>query len=274
MQSVDSPDGSDCLPSLCEGSLVSSHDRFSIPFLQTAPWRLSGTVIVALLNHRSLWRDMGEAMARSPYKAPPRAPVLAVMPHHTQIATGTPIALPALSQAGSDPNVAAQGAVEVGVALGIVIGRPVSRADVAEALESVAGYLALGEFSLPVPAGSPAHYRPGARWRARDGFCPLSSKIVPASAVADPDALTTRVDIDGQMVQEDHTGNRVRDVARLVADVSEFMTLRPGDVLSLGRSHPAPLARAGQRIRLTIDGVGTLEHLLVHEVAPRSGGTS
>jgi 5-oxopent-3-ene-1,2,5-tricarboxylate decarboxylase / 2-hydroxyhepta-2,4-diene-1,7-dioate isomerase len=57
-------------------------------------------------------------------------------------------------------------------------------------------------------------------------------------------------------------------VARLIADVSEFMTLFPGDVLMVGVAAGAPRARAGQRVTITIHGVGQLETPLVAQERP------
>jgi 5-oxopent-3-ene-1,2,5-tricarboxylate decarboxylase/2-hydroxyhepta-2,4-diene-1,7-dioate isomerase len=56
-------------------------------------------------------------------------------------------------------------------------------------------------------------------------------------------------------------------VARLIADVSTFMTLAAGDLLLLGVAAGAPRARAGQRVRIEIDGIGALENPLVSEAA-------
>jgi 5-oxopent-3-ene-1,2,5-tricarboxylate decarboxylase / 2-hydroxyhepta-2,4-diene-1,7-dioate isomerase len=58
---------------------------------------------------------------------------------------------------------------------------------------------------------------------------------------------TVRVAVDGQVVHETDTGDRIRPAARLLADVSDFMTLHPGDVLLLGVSYGAPRVRAGPR---------------------------
>jgi 5-oxopent-3-ene-1,2,5-tricarboxylate decarboxylase/2-hydroxyhepta-2,4-diene-1,7-dioate isomerase len=54
-------------------------------------------------------------------------------------------------------------------------------------------------------------------------------------------------------------------VAQLLADVTEFMTLHPGDILSIGVSAQAPLAHAGQRVAIAIAGVGQLDNVLVAE---------
>jgi 5-oxopent-3-ene-1,2,5-tricarboxylate decarboxylase/2-hydroxyhepta-2,4-diene-1,7-dioate isomerase len=91
--------------------------------------------------------------------------------------------------------------------------------------------------------------------------------VVPASEFADPDHRTCRVAIDGEVVDTGTTADRVRGVARLLVDVTAFMTLQPGDVLSLGRSHGAPLVGIGQRVELAIEGLGSLQHTLVAERA-------
>ena len=58
------------------------------------------------------------------------------------------------------------------------------------------------------------------------------------------------------------TAQRVRPLARLLADITDFMTLSAGDIVLLGTSHGAPTARAGQRIAIEIDGLPRLEHTL------------
>jgi 5-oxopent-3-ene-1,2,5-tricarboxylate decarboxylase/2-hydroxyhepta-2,4-diene-1,7-dioate isomerase len=218
--------------------------------LDVAPYRLSGNVYGALLNDPAQLRALGAAVDEAPHKAAPRAPVLAVMPRHTWSPDGADLVVPA----GVD-------GLEVGVGLGIVIGRTACRVDAAQALSFVAGYLVVGDISLPLSS----HYRPAVRLRARDGFCPVGPRVTPASEVSDPDALTLRVGIDGATVHETSTASRQRGVAQLIAAVSDFMTLQAGDILSLGRSHGAPLARAGQRVTLSIAGVGTLHHRVIAE---------
>lgn len=208
------------------------------------PWRLSGTVYGALLNHAPQLAALGEAVNQAPYKAPPRAPVLEVKPRHMLAGNGAVLRVPA-----------GFAALQVGASLGIVVGSTACRVPVARALEHVTGYLLLGDIALPLPS----HYRPGARFKARDGFCPLGAQVVPAARVPAPEALVGRVAVDGVVVHTFDTGQRVRGVAQLLADVTEFMTLQPGDVLALGVSHGAPLVAAGHDVRLEVDGIGTLQ---------------
>jgi 5-oxopent-3-ene-1,2,5-tricarboxylate decarboxylase/2-hydroxyhepta-2,4-diene-1,7-dioate isomerase len=92
---------------------------------------------------------------------------------------------------------------------------------------------------------------------------------VPCAQLGDLDALALRVRIDGAVVQETITGGMLRPVAQLIADVTEFMTLAPGDVLMLGVPHAAPVARAGQSVMVEIEGLGPLGVALVPEDGAR-----
>lgn len=221
--------------------------RFDAP-----PHRLSGVVVGALLNDPAQLQALGHAVHEPPHKAPPRAPVLEVKPRHTLAGDGAAVVVPA-----------GEAALEVGASLGVVIGRTACRVPAADAPAFVAGYLIAADFSLPL-AG---HYRPAVRLKARDGFCPIGPRVVPAALVADPDRLDIDVHIDGRLAHRHGTAGRIRGVAALIADVTEFMTLQPGDLLLLGRVHGAPLAHAGQSVEITIAGLGTLRSRLVAESA-------
>jgi 5-oxopent-3-ene-1,2,5-tricarboxylate decarboxylase/2-hydroxyhepta-2,4-diene-1,7-dioate isomerase len=210
----------------------------------------SGTVYGALLNFKSALAELGEAVSQPPYKAPPRAPVLFIKPRNTLAMHGAPIVVPR----GID-------ALAMGGTLGVVIGRVACRVDQHDALTRVAGYTVANDVSVP----HANYYRPSIRHKCRDGFCPIGPRIVARPHVADPDDLTVQVCVDGVEKQRASTRELVRCIARLVADISEFMTLVPGDVVLVGVAAGAPLARAGQRVTVTIDGVGTLENRLVGE---------
>jgi len=219
--------------------------------MDVPPYRLSGVVYGALLNHHTAVQALGDAVSQPPYKGAPRAPVLYIKPRNTLIASGTPVEVP--------PGVTE---LEIGGCLGVVVGRPACRLAEAEALDHLAGYLMVNDISVPhLP-----YYRPSIRFKARDGFCPLGPRVVARAAVASPDALIIRVYVDGQLKQEASTSQLVRPVGRLLAEVTEFMTLSPGDVLAVGVAAPTPRVRAGQRACIEIDGLGRLENTFVQGV--------
>jgi 5-oxopent-3-ene-1,2,5-tricarboxylate decarboxylase/2-hydroxyhepta-2,4-diene-1,7-dioate isomerase len=212
------------------------------------PYRLSGAVYGTLLNHPEALAALGDAVNQAPYKAPPKAPVLYVKPRNTLAAHGDAVGIPTGVEA-----------LEIGATLGIVIGRVASRVSAADALEHVAGYTIVDDVSIP----HASFYRPSVPLKARDGFCPIGPRVVPRGEVPDPDNLPVRVYIDGNLAQSTSTANMFRPVSRLLADVTEFMTLSPGDVLLLGVAAGAPRARSGQRVAIEIDPIGRLENPIV-----------
>jgi 5-oxopent-3-ene-1,2,5-tricarboxylate decarboxylase/2-hydroxyhepta-2,4-diene-1,7-dioate isomerase len=224
-----------------------------------APYSLSGTVYGVLLNHAPALAALGEAVNAAPYKAPPQAPVLYMKPRNTLAGAGAAVDVP--------PGVAA---LEIGANLGVVIGHTACRLQEADALSCVAGYAIVNDLSVP----HASFYRPSVRLKALDRSCVIGP-VVARSQVRDPGALGVRVFVDGELVHGADTGRRIRPVAQLLADITDFMTLAPGDIVLLGTSHGAPVARAGQRVAIEIDGLGRLEHALAasahdHPVEPHA----
>ena len=206
-----------------------------------------GTVYGSLLNFRDALDALGDAVHQPPYKAPPKAPILYIKPRNTIAVDGDAVVVPH----GVD-------ALEIGASLGLVIGCTACRVDEAQALAHVSGYVIVNDISVP----HASYYRPAMRLKCRDGFCPIGTPVARA-AVSDPGALTLVVEIDGVPVQRASTAGLIRPAARLLAEVSAFMTLHPGDVLMIGVPAGAPRARAGQRVSISVDGLGRLQNTLV-----------
>ena len=221
--------------------------------LLQAPSSLSprGTVYGTLLNFRDALQALGDQVNAAPYKAPPKAPVLYIKPRNTWAAEGDAIVVP------HDVD-----ELEIGVSIGLVIGRSACRVDEASALSHVSHLVVVNDISVP----HASYYRPSMRFKCRDGFCPIGTPV-PLKAASDPDALTLVVEIDGREVQRSSSAGLIRPARRLLADVSEFMTLHPGDILMIGVPGHAPRARAGQRVTVAVPGVGRLSNILVAEGA-------
>jgi 5-oxopent-3-ene-1,2,5-tricarboxylate decarboxylase/2-hydroxyhepta-2,4-diene-1,7-dioate isomerase len=226
-----------------------AHVRCPLP-----PWGLSGVVVGPLLNARAALAALGNAVHAAPYKDPPKAPVLYFKPPHTLLAPGEPV------PAGAE-------GLEVGASLALVIGRSACRLDAARALEAVAGVGVVVDFSVP----HASFYRPSVRLRARDASCLVGPAVVPLAQAGDVDALALRVWVDGVLAQDSTTGGMRRPAAALLADVTEFMTLSPGDLLLLGVPHGAPVAHAGQSVAVAIDGLERVEATLAAAPAPAGG---
>lgn len=221
-------------------------------FIEVPPYRLSGNVYCALLNDPSQITALGDAVDAAPYKAPPQGPVLAVRPRNTLIGNNDKVTVPAQ-----------YAALQTGGTLAIVIGRTASGVSAAQAFASISGYTIANDISAPLES----HYRPAVRLKACDGFCPVSQLVVPASAVKDPDNLTVKVLVNGVEQQRSSTAGRTRPVAQLVADISDFITLQPGDVILLGPTADQPTVRAGDSVCICINQVGELTNPFVAEEA-------
>ncbi|WP_028226983.1 fumarylacetoacetate hydrolase family protein [Paraburkholderia ferrariae] len=212
---------------------------------------VSGAVYGTLLNDRAALAALGDAVNAPPYKAPPRAPILYLKPRNTLAGHGARVAVPG------------EEGVEVGASLGIVIGRTAARVSAREAFDYVAGYTLVADLSVP----HASVYRPSVRFRARDNFCVIGPAIVARAHVAHPDDLAITVQIAGEAPFTASTAASVRGVAQLLEDVTDFMTLAPGDIITLGVPHGAPVAKAGARATLAI---GDWAPLAIDFVAPQA----
>ncbi|MDZ3992704.1 fumarylacetoacetate hydrolase family protein [Pseudomonas sp. Teo4] len=210
----------------------------------------TGTLFGVALNYQGLLQQHLAAFHEAPYKQPPVKPVLFVKTPNTRNV--------------HEGNVVFPGGVErlqPGPALGVVIGKDASRVSEENALDYVAGYTIVNEVSLP----EDSYYRPAVKAKCRDGFCPVGPALVPAAQVANPDALGLRLWVNGELRQQNNTANCVRSVARLIAEISEFMTLHAGDILITGTPEGRVDVKPGDRVDIEIDGLGKLTNHIVAE---------
>jgi 2-keto-4-pentenoate hydratase/2-oxohepta-3-ene-1,7-dioic acid hydratase in catechol pathway len=150
------------------------------------------------------------------------------------------------------------------VELGVVIGRRARYVAEKDALRYVAGYCLINDVSereYQIKKG-------GGQWgkgKGCDTFGPLGPWLVTTDEVKDPQNLAMWLKVNGQTKQNGSTSTMIFGIARLVADLSQYMTLEPGDVITtgtppgVGMGHkPEPVyLKAGDVVELGIDGLGT-----------------
>ncbi len=214
---------------------------------------ISGTVYGVVLNDMESLSRIGTALESPPYKEKPKAPVLYIKPANTVTTGDALIHLPEGTEA-----------VEVGATLGLVLKRAAARLSPDEALSAVGGVALVGDLSLP----HASYYRPAIREKCFDGACPAGT-IVPLDRIGALDTLTLTTDIDGQTVDRRSLADLIRPPARLLADVSAFMTLAAGDVLLVGVLYQAPLARPGDRVSIRADGLNLLHFSIARQQGDR-----
>lgn len=147
------------------------------------------------------------------------------------------------------------------VELGVVIGKGGRYIDEADAMNHVAGYCVINdvserEFQLE---------RSGSwdKGKGCDTFGPLGPWLVTRDEIADPQSLDMWLEVDGKRYQDGNSRTMVYQIPYLVAYLSRFMSLQPGDVISTGTppgvgagQKPQVFLKPGQTMRLGIEGLG------------------
>ena len=146
----------------------------------------------------------------------------------------------------------------------MIVGRRMRRVAERDALEHVFGYTVGNDVSARDVQFSESQW---VRGKSFDTFCPLGPVVVTADEIPDPQALTLRTRVNGEVMQESSTAEMVFGVAELLAFCSRSFTLEPGDVVLTGTpwgcgefmDPPRSLA-PGDLVESEIEGIGTLRN--------------
>lgn len=153
-------------------------------------------------------------------------------------------------------------AVDYEAELGVLIGTPAKDVSEADALSHVWGYTVVNDITARNIQFSEAQW---SRCKSFDGFTPTGPFAVTADEVADPQDLHIWAVVDGHTVQDASTDQMVRSVAKLIAHLSQSLTLLPGTLISTGSPGGAGYSRDPQiflrdhsTVTVGIDGIGEL----------------
>lgn len=154
------------------------------------------------------------------------------------------------------------------VELGVVIGKHAKYIDKAQALDHVAGYCVVNDVS----ERDFQIYRSG-QWtkgKSCDTFGPIGPWLVTRDEVPDPQNLAMYLDVNGQRFQDGSTKTMHFDVATVIAHLSQFMSLHPGDIIATGTppgvgmgQKPPVFLKPGDRMQLGIERLGAQDQKLV-----------
>ena len=152
--------------------------------------------------------------------------------------------------------------------LAVVMGAYGKDVPEAQALALVAGYTILNdlsarEFQFDVSQAQTTFAK------SMDGFAPMGPWLVTRDEVPDPQTLDVSCWLNGARMQHGHTADMLFPVATLIAYVSRFMTLEPGDVITTGTPagigafrQPPVYLQPGDRLRFEVTRIGAMEHLI------------
>lgn len=215
-----------------------------------APIPRPGKIMCIGLNYSDHAAETGEAL--------PKFPVVFAKYANTVIAAGESIVLPKVTNQ-----------IDYEAELGFVIGKRARYISESAAFDYVAGYLIVNDVTAR------DYQRRTSQWtigKTFDTFAPMGPALVTADEVADPHNLNIQLTIGGEMLQNSNTRNLIFGIPKLIASLSEVMTLEPGDVVSTGTPpgvgtarKPQRWLRTGETVSITIEKLGTLTNPVVAE---------
>lgn len=189
-----------------------------------------GKVIALHLNYPSRIAQRGRT---------PEQPSYFLKPGTSVSASGTPIERPAGTEL-----LAFEGEIA------LIIGRSIRRVSPEEGWAAISGVTAANDFGVYdlryADKGSNLKSKGG------DGFTPLGPAVINTADIQ-PDALRVRTWVNGELVQNDTTADLVFPFGRLIADLSQLMTLEPGDVILTGTPAGSSVVQPGDVVEVEVD---------------------
>jgi 2-keto-4-pentenoate hydratase/2-oxohepta-3-ene-1,7-dioic acid hydratase in catechol pathway len=229
-----------------------------------APILYPGALFCAGANYWDHLEEMAEVLRRNTGKMPsitkPAEPWFFLKTSaNSIIGSGVPARLPSFSRQ-----------VDWEAELGVVIGRPTRNIPESRALEAVAGYVILNDLSardLMKREGTPFIFD----WvgqKCFDDAAPMGPWLTPAAYIGEPDDLTIKLWVNGELKQNSNTGRMVHNVREQIAYLSRHITLRPGDVIATGTPAGVGMPRdeflkPGDEVKIEIARCGTLVNRMV-----------
>ncbi|MGI8536174.1 MAG: fumarylacetoacetate hydrolase family protein [Mycobacteriales bacterium] len=173
-------------------------------------------------------------------------PVVFLKPATSVVGPGDPVRLPA-----------GVGQVDHEAELAVVIGRPARDLTTANALDHVWGFTAANDVTAREQQRSDGQWT---RAKGHDTFCPLGPWL---ETDLDPADLRVRCEVDEVLRQDGNTRDLLHDVPAVLAFVTSFMTLLPGDVVLTGTPAGVGPLLPGNTVEVSVEGVGTLTNPVV-----------
>ncbi len=189
---------------------------------------------------------------------PPKTPMLFAKFANTIVGSGEPIVKPK-----------ATNQLDYEAELAVVIGRRGRNVEMDRALDYVAGYMNLHDVSARDLQRETSQFFRG---KSADTFAPCGPYLVTRDEIPDPHVLDIRSYVNGELRQSSNTRNLIFSVPFLIHHITKTITLEPGDIISTGtpsgvgtHRHPPEYLKAGDVVRIEVQGLGVLENPVVEE---------
>ena len=155
------------------------------------------------------------------------------------------------------------------VELAVVIGKAGKRIAASRALDHVAGYTVMNDVS-----GRRAQFAHSQWFRGKsfDTFAPLGPVLVTPDEIGDAQDLRLTAKVNGRLMQEGNTREMLFRIETIIADVSEDITLTPGDIISTGTPagvgifrDPPVVLKAGDEVECWVEKIGAIRNRILTE---------
>ncbi|MGC9347244.1 MAG: fumarylacetoacetate hydrolase family protein [Anaerolineae bacterium] len=155
------------------------------------------------------------------------------------------------------------------VELAVMIGRPAKYVAEERALDYVLGYCNANDVSARELQMRTSQWLLG---KTLDGFCPLGPYLVTADEIEDPQRLSTRSWLNGELRQNSNTSDMIFTIAEIISYFSQYMQLKPGDLILTGTPEGVILGmedkiwmKPGDEVSVEVGNLGKLTNTLVAE---------
>jgi 2-keto-4-pentenoate hydratase/2-oxohepta-3-ene-1,7-dioic acid hydratase in catechol pathway len=190
------------------------------------------------LNYRAHAVEVGKGL--------PEEPLMFLKPRSAMIANGEAIERPAGYER-----------VDYEGELGVVIGQRAYRVPRERALDVVLGLVCVNDVTVRDLQKRDVQYT---RAKGFDTFCPIGPRIV---AGVDPSKLSIVTRVNGAVRQDSSTADLIFDVPTVIAFVSTYMALEPGDVITTGTPSGVGNLTPGDVVEIEIEGIGVLKNPVI-----------
>lgn len=151
--------------------------------------------------------------------------------------------------------------------LAVIIGKEGKDISEEDAMQHVFGLSIINDLSARSLQKSHGQWYKG---KSLDGYTAMGPAVVHISEFNHPIELNIKTKVNGEIRQHSNTKHMIRDIPRLIYEISKGMTLVPGDILATGTPKgvgigfsPPRFLKYGDNIKLEIDGIGILENTIV-----------
>lgn len=191
----------------------------------------------------------------------PESPVFFVKTVNTLVTDGNPIIYPKILYNNQDNN-----RVDHEVELAFIISQVCKNIQAEEGYEFVEGYSVFLDITARKMQISDRNINlPWYRSKNFDSFGPIGPRITPYSDIEDPHNLNILLKINGEVRQQSNTKHMLFKIPEILAYLSKFITLVPGDIVATGTPSGVGPIQPGDIIEASIDQIGTITHEVLLE---------